>query len=197
MDRRVSPAERFPWATILPFEGKEPRIDATAFIAPGARIIGDVEIGPDASVWYNCVIRADVNRIVIGARTNVQDGTVIHCESPSPKHPEGFPTLIGEDVLIGHLAMVHGCVLEPRAFVGLGAIVMDGCRIASDGMLAAGAMLTSGKTIGPRELWVGRPARMVRELPNAALAEMRAGVAHYVENAHAHAAALAGGEAKG
>ena len=129
---------------------------------------------------------------VIGARTNVQDGTVIHCESASPKHPDGFPTLIGEDVLIGHMAMVHGCVLEDRAFVGLGAIVMDGCRIASDGMLAAGAMLTSGKTIGARELWVGRPAKLVRELPDPAIAEMQAGVAHYVENARHHAAALDG-----
>jgi carbonic anhydrase/acetyltransferase-like protein (isoleucine patch superfamily) len=94
-------------------------------------------------------------------------------------------------VLIGHLAMVHGCVLEDRAFVGLGAIVMDGCRIASDGMLGAGAMLTSGKVIKPRELWVGRPAKYLRDLPDAALAEMRAGVEHYVENAKGHAAALA------
>ena len=97
--------------TILPIHGKAPRIHESAFVAPGCRIIGDVGIGPDASIWYNCVIRADVNRIVIGARSNVQDGTVIHCESPSPRHPEGFATLIGEDVLIGHMAMVHGCVL--------------------------------------------------------------------------------------
>lgn len=178
--------------TLLPLHGKAPRIHDSAFIAPGSHIVGDVEIGADSSVWYNCVIRADVNRIVIGARSNVQDGTVIHCESPSPAHPEGFPTLIGDDVLIGHLAMVHGCVLEDRAFVGLGAIVMDGCRIASDGMLAAGAMLTSGKAIGPRELWVGRPAKLVRELPDSAIAGMRVGVAHYVENGKAHAAALDG-----
>jgi carbonic anhydrase/acetyltransferase-like protein (isoleucine patch superfamily) len=183
---------RFPGATILPLHGKAPRIHDSAFIAPGARIIGDVAIGPEASVWYNCVVRADVHRIAIGARTNVQDGTVIHCESPSPAHPEGFPTLIGDDVLIGHLAMVHGCVLEDRAFVGLGAIVMDGCRIGADAMLAAGAMLTSGKTIAPRELWVGRPAKLVRELPDKAIAEMQKGVAHYVENAKAHAAALNG-----
>jgi carbonic anhydrase/acetyltransferase-like protein (isoleucine patch superfamily) len=178
--------------TIQPLHGRAPRIHETAFIAPGCRIVGDVEIGPEASIWYNCVVRADVNRIVIGARSNVQDGSVIHCESPSPAHPEGFPTLIGDDVLIGHLAMVHGCVLEDRAFVGLGAIVMDGCRIGPDAMLAAGAMLTSGKTMGPRELWVGRPAKLVRELPDKAIAEMRAGVAHYVENAKAHAAGLDG-----
>ena len=177
-------------ALILPLHGKVPRIHETAFVAPGCRIIGDVEIGPEASIWYNCTIRGDVNRIAIGARSNVQDGTVIHCESPSERHPEGFPTLIGEDVLIGHLAMVHGCVLEDRAFVGLGAIVMDGCRIGSDALLAAGAMLTSGKVMEPRQLWTGRPAKYLRDLPDKAIAEMRAGVAHYVENAKAHAAAI-------
>jgi carbonic anhydrase/acetyltransferase-like protein (isoleucine patch superfamily) len=182
--------------TILALHGKSPRIHESAFIAPGSRIIGDVEIGTDASIWYNCTIRADVNRIVIGARSNVQDGTVIHCESPSPAHPDGFPTLIGEDVLIGHLAMVHGCVLEDRAFVGLGAIVMDGCRIGSDAMLAAGALLTSGKHIEPRQLWTGRPAKYLRDLPEKALAAMQAGVAHYVENARHHAAALKDGTAK-
>ena len=188
--------ERFPGVTVLPLHGKAPRIHETAFIAPGCRIIGDVEIGPEASVWYNCVVRADVNRIAIGARTNVQDGTVIHCESPSETHPDGFPTLIGDDVLIGHMAMVHGCVLEDRAFVGLGAIVMDGCRIGPDAMLGAGAMLTSGKTIAARELWVGRPAKLVRALPEKAIAGMRAGVAHYVENAKHHSAAL-NGQAEG
>ncbi|MCG6120332.1 MAG: gamma carbonic anhydrase family protein [Blastomonas sp.] len=178
--------------SIISLHGKTPRIHDSAFIAPGCRIIGDVEIGPDASIWYNCVIRADVNRIVIGARTNIQDGSIIHCDSPRPGQPDGFPTLIGEDVLIGHLAMVHGCVLEDRAFVGLGSIVMDGCRIGSDAMLAAGAMLTPGKAIPGGQLWGGRPAQFMRDLPEPAIAGMRAGVAHYVENARAHKAALDG-----
>lgn len=176
--------------SIIAIHGKTPRIDDSAFIAPGCRIIGDVEIGPDASIWYNCVVRGDVNRIVIGARSNIQDGSVIHCDSADERHPQGYPTIIGEDVLIGHLAMVHGCVLEDRAFVGLGAIVMSGATIASDGMLAAGAMLTGGKAIAARELWTGRPAKYLRDLPDAAIAEMRAGVAHYVENGRAHRAAL-------
>lgn len=175
--------------SIISLHGKTPRIHDSAFIAPGCRIIGDVEIGPDASIWYNCVIRADVNRIVIGARTNVQDGTVIHCDSPRPGAPEGFPTIIGEDVLIGHMAMVHGCILEDRAFVGLGAIVMDGCRIGGDAMLAAGAMLTPGKSMPSGQLWGGRPAQYMRDLPEPAIAGMRIGVAHYVENARAHKAA--------
>ena len=181
-----------PDITIAAIHGKSPRIHSSAFIAPGCRIIGDVEIGPDVSVWYNCVIRADVNRIRIGARTNIQDGTVIHCDSPEPGAPDGYPTLIGEDVLIGHMAMVHGCVLDDRAFIGLGAIVMSGARVASDGMLAAGAMLTGGKAIGERELWAGRPAKLLRGLNDAQCADMQAGVAHYVENGRAHKAALKG-----
>jgi carbonic anhydrase/acetyltransferase-like protein (isoleucine patch superfamily) len=177
--------------TILALNGKAPRIHSSAFIAPGCRIIGDVEIGPDVSIWYNCVIRADVNRVVIGARSNIQDGSVIHCDSPKPSRPEGYATIIGEDALVGHMAMVHGSVLEDRAFVGLGAIVMDGSYIESDGMLAAGAQLT-GKRIGARQLWIGRPAKYLRDLDDAAVAGNRAGVAHYVENGRQHAEALRG-----
>ena len=180
--------------TIVPIHGKAPRIDPTAFVAPGCRIIGDVTIGPGSSVWYNCVLRADVSRIVIGARTNVQDGSVLHCDPPRPGDPEGSPLLIGEDVLIGHMAMLHGCVLDDRAFVGLGAIAMNKARIGGDAMLAAGAMLTEGKAIAPRTLWGGRPARFMRELDDAAIAGMRMGVAHYVENGKAHTLALANRE---
>jgi carbonic anhydrase/acetyltransferase-like protein (isoleucine patch superfamily) len=179
-----------PDISLIAIAGKAPRIHSSAFIAPGCRIIGDVEVGPDSSVWYNCVIRADVNRIVIGARTNIQDGTVVHCDSPKPKRPGGFPTIIGDDVLIGHMAMIHGSTLEDRAFVGLGAIVMDGCRIGSDAMLAAGAMLTQGKVIESGQMWLGRPAVYARDLTETALAEMRAGVAGYVINGKLHAEAL-------
>ncbi|PEQ12109.1 gamma carbonic anhydrase family protein [Novosphingobium sp. PC22D] len=179
--------------TIAAINGKTPRIDPTAFIAPGCRIVGDVEIGPDVSIWYNCVIRADVNRIVIGARTNIQDGSVVHCDSPKPGRPDGYPTLIGEDVLIGHMAMVHGCTLANRAFVGLGTVVMDGCTIESDGMLAAGAMLTPGKTIGAGQMWMGRPAKFARDLSEDEKAAHRAGVAGYVENGKRHAGALGAG----
>jgi carbonic anhydrase/acetyltransferase-like protein (isoleucine patch superfamily) len=180
-----------PDVTLIPIHGKAPRIHESAFIAPGCRIIGDVEIGPEVSIWYNCVLRADVSRIVIGARTNIQDGTVVHCDPPRPGDPDGSPTLIGEDVLIGHMAMIHGCVLEDQAFVGLGAIVMNKARIGGDAMLAAGAMLTEGKVIEPRTLWGGRPARFMRELDDAAIAGMRIGTAHYVENGRHHADAVA------
>lgn len=180
----------YPGVTIITLYGHTPRIHPTAFVAPGCRLVGDIEIGPDSSIWYNCVLRGDVNHIRIGARTNVQDGTVIHVDSPMGAGDPGRPTLIGDDVLIGHMALIHGCVLADRAFVGLGAIAMDGSAIESDGMLAAGAMLTPGKTIGPRQLWVGRPARPMRELTDEQLAMQQAGVAHYVENGRAHRAAI-------
>ena len=177
-------------AQLISFGGNAPRIEATAFVAPGARLIGDVEIGPEASVWYNCVLRGDVNRISIGARTNIQDGSVIHVDSPKPGHESGHPTIIGDEVLIGHLAMVHGCLLHDRAFVGLGAIVMDGCEIESGGMLAAGALLAPGRRIPAGQLWAGRPAKYVRDLSETELEAQRHGVAHYVEMARRHAAAL-------
>ncbi|HEY0627431.1 MAG TPA: gamma carbonic anhydrase family protein [Allosphingosinicella sp.] len=174
----------------ISFGGRTPQVDPSAFVAPGARLIGDIEVGPEASIWYNCVLRGDVNRIRIGARTNIQDGSVIHVDSPKPGAPEGHPTIIGEEVLIGHLAMVHGCILNDRAFVGLGSIVMDGCEIESDAMLAAGAMLTPGKRIPSRQLWAGRPAKYVRDLTDEELEGMLAGIAHYVALAKAHREAL-------
>lgn len=179
--------------TLLSYHGKTPMLDPTAFVAPGARLIGDIAVGAEASIWYNCVLRGDVNAIRIGARSNIQDGSVIHVDSPQPGHEAGHPTIIGEEVLIGHLAMVHGCVLRDRAFVGLGAIVMDGCEIEGDAMLAAGAMLTPGKRIPTGQLWAGRPAKYVRDLSEADIAGMRAGVAHYMDLAKRHAAALSGG----
>ena len=182
-----------PGVTIVPIHGKAPQIDASAFVAPGCTIIGDVTIGPESSIWYNCVLRADVSRIVIGARTNIQDGSVLHCDPARPGDPEGSPLIIGDDVLVGHMVMLHGCVIHDRGFVGLGAIAMNKAVIGSDAMLAAGAMLTEGKMMAPRELWGGRPARKMRDLDDMAVAGMRMGVAHYVENARAHAAALRDG----
>lgn len=177
--------------TIAAFNGKAPRIHASAFIAPGCRIIGDVEIGPDASIWYNCVIRGDSSRVVIGARTNVQDGSVIHCDGPMPGKPEGYPTLIGDDVLIGHMAMIHGTVIEDKGFVGFAAQTMNGCVIQREGMLAAGALLPPNKRIPARQLWSGRPAVFMRDLDDRAIAALQLGVAHYVENGKAHAAIYA------
>jgi carbonic anhydrase/acetyltransferase-like protein (isoleucine patch superfamily) len=185
---------RFPGAHIISIHGKSPLIDDTAFIAPGAVIIGDVVIGAGSSIWYNCVVRADVFTIRIGERTNVQDGSVLHCDPPRPGDEVGCPLVIGDDVLIGHMAMVHGCTIHDRGFVGLGAIVMNKAVIGSDAMLAAGAMLTERKVMGERELWAGRPAVKMKDLTDGAIMGMKVGVAHYAENAKHHAAAVRDGK---
>ena len=147
-----------PSPLILPYRGILPRIHPTAFIASGAVIVGDVEIGPESSVWFGCVVRGDVNVVRIGARTNVQDGTVIHVAA------KGCGTHIGDDVTIGHLALLHDCTLENHAFVGMKAGVMDGATIQSFGMLAAGALLPPKKTLLTGQLWAGTPAKFWRDL---------------------------------
>jgi len=164
--------------------GQVPRIAADAFIAPGAQVVGDVEIGAGSSVWFNCVLRGDGHYIRVGKGTNIQDGTVVHTGTGV------HPALIGDDVLIGHLAMIHGCVLENHTLVGLGSIIMDGCVIEEGGMLAAGAMLTPGKRIGRAQLWMGRPAVYVRDLSPEDLARHRQGTAEYAERAQRYRAQL-------
>ena len=172
--------------SLYAFGGIAPAIDSSAFVAPGARIIGDVTIGAGSSVWYNAVLRGDVARITVGARSNIQDGTIVHVSGGSAG--ARWHTEIGDDVLIGHLAIIHGCIIESGGFVGLGAIVMDGCVVA--GMVAAGALLTPGKRVGPGELWAGRPAKLLRMLGNDEMARNRAGCAGYVELARRHRDAL-------
>lgn len=165
---------------LYPFAGRLPELAPSAWVAPTAAVIGDVTLGEGASVWYNCVLRGDVMPIRVGARSNIQDGTVIHVTRRLAA------TTIGEDVLVGHSCMIHGCTLMDRAFVGLGAIVMDGCVVEPDGMVAAGALLTPGKRVGGRELWAGRPAKLVRLLSDEEVARNRAGAAGYVELARLH-----------
>ena len=178
-------------STRISFDGSTPRIADSAFVAPGTHVIGAVEIGADSSIWYNCVLRGDVNYIRIGERSNVQDGSVIHVDSPKGTDP-GLPTIIGNDVLIGHMVMLHGSVLHDGAFIGIGSIVMDGCTIGRDAMLAAGSLLSPGKTIGAAELWMGRPAKKLRDLSPEDIAANRRGAAHYVALARMHRAALSG-----
>lgn len=149
---------------ILAYQGEfaaqpvSPRIDATAYIAPGAAITGDVEVGADAGIWFSCAIRGDVNHVRIGARTNVQDGTIIHVT----RHTG--PTLIGADVTIGHAAMLHACTLEDACFIGMRATVMDGAVVESGGWVAAGALVTPGKRVPKGQLWAGSPAKFFRNL---------------------------------
>jgi carbonic anhydrase/acetyltransferase-like protein (isoleucine patch superfamily) len=166
---------------IMPWKGVTPKIAGDAFIAPGAVIIGDVEIGPQSSVWFGCILRGDVNSIRVGARTNIQDGTVVHCETPRDGKP-GYGTIIGDDVLIGHMVMVHGATIESRGFIGMKATLLNGTVVESDAMVAAGALI-AGKRIPTGQIWGGSPARFMRELTEKDLAGMKAGTAGYVRNA--------------
>lgn len=179
-DRRPLYKETLLGGRLTPFKGMWPRIDASAYIFHGAQVVGDVEIGAGTSIWHNCVLRGDVNSIRIGTRSNIQDGTVIHVSTRT------FPTTIGNDVLVAHMAMLHGCTLKDNAFVGMGAIVMDNTVIESDGMLAAGAMLTPGKTVGAGELWAGSPAKFMRRVSDAELAKNRSMAEHYRRLADQH-----------
>jgi carbonic anhydrase/acetyltransferase-like protein (isoleucine patch superfamily) len=160
---------------IYEFEGLKPTIHPTAWVAPNAVLIGDVRLGPGANIWFNCVLRADTNPIIVGARSNIQDGTIIHVD-----HGENF-TDIGDDVTVGHAAIVHACKLHNRAFVGMGATVLDGAIIEEGGLLGANGLLGPGKNIGRYELWTGAPARLVRVMTEAERALWDQTVPHYVE----------------
>lgn len=156
------------------FKGLRPTIHPTAWVAPTAVLIGDVRLGPDASIWFNCVLRADTNPIIVGARTNIQDGTIIHVD-----HGENF-TEIGDDVTIGHAAIIHACKLRNRAFVGMGATILDGAVIEEAGLIGARGLLGPGKRIGAQELWTGAPARFVRKMSDEERARWDETVPHYV-----------------
>jgi carbonic anhydrase/acetyltransferase-like protein (isoleucine patch superfamily) len=141
---------------IFSLNGVTPTVAADAFIAPTAAVIGDVVVGAETGIWFHCLVRGDLNSIRIGARTNIQDATIIHVDTGE------FSAFIGDDVTVGHNAVIHACTLKNRAFVGISATVLDGAVIEEGGMLAAGGLLTSGKVIGPNELWTGSPAKLRR-----------------------------------
>lgn len=141
------------------FLDKSPKIHETAFIAENAVIIGNVEIGENASVWYNCVLRGDVNYIRIGAKTNIQDGTIIHVS-----RGEDFPTIIEDEVTVGHSATIHGCYIEKGSLIGIGATILDGARIGRHSLIAAGSLVTPNINIPERSFVLGSPAKVKREL---------------------------------
>ena len=166
-------------------QGVAPRIAADAWVAPDAAVIGDVWVGSRSTVWFKAVIRGDVNRIRIGDRTNVQDGSVLHV-NPG----EAWRLEIGDDVTIGHACIIHACTLEDHAFVGMGATVLDGAVIERGAMLAAGALLTPGKRIPRGELWGGAPARKMRDIPAADRANLDQTAVHYAERGAIYSAGL-------
>lgn len=153
---------------------KSPKISPKAFIAPNAVIKGDVEIGEDSGIWYNCAMRGDVNYISIGKRTNIQDGSIIHVTRRTA------PTIIGNDVTVGHMVLLHGGILKDCSFVGMKACVMDGAVIEEYGMLAAGAVLTPNKTVPTGELWSGVPAKFFRKLSEEEMEHIKTSADNYV-----------------
>lgn len=153
-----------------------PNIHLSAFVAETATVIGDVTIHRDASVWFGAVIRADTDRVVIGEGSNVQDGVIIHCD-------EGFPTLIGRGVVIGHRAVVHGATIADHVLIGIGAIVLNGARVGEYSIVGAGALIPEGKEIPPRSLVLGIPGRVVREVTPEEIERIRRGAEHYIAQA--------------
>ena len=164
---------------IFPYRGKHPTIHPSAFIAPGADVIGRVRIAKDASVWFGCVLRGDVNRIEIGEATNIQDGSILHVDDRSP-------CVIADHVHVGHHANLHGCVVERGAMIGIGAIVLSGARVGAGAIVGAGSVVLEGTRVPPRTLVVGAPARVVRRVTARDLAYVKRWVAKYVKLAKAY-----------
>jgi len=177
-----------PHAVLRAYGDLEPRLAPTAWVAPGAVVVGDVELGADSSVWYGAVVRGDVERITIGARSNVQDGAVVHVTR------DRFPTHVGDEVTVGHRAVVHGCVVGDGALVGIGAIVLDGARVGEGALIGAGAVVPPGCEVEPYGVAVGIPARVVRHLDEEERRTQRLRTLSYVDTArrHARSGAVAG-----
>ncbi|MCK9538878.1 gamma carbonic anhydrase family protein [Dokdonella sp.] len=165
---------------IRSYRGIRPRLAAGAYVDPAAQVIGDVEVAADASLWPCVVARGDVHYIRIGARSNVQDGAVLHVTHAGPHTGEGFPLLIGADVTIGHGAVVHACTIGDACLIGMHATVLDGAVVQRHSLVGAGAVIAPGKRVGEGELWVGNPARCVRRLSDAEIERLYYSAQHYV-----------------
>jgi len=168
------------------YRGIQPRLAEGAWVDPQASVIGDVTLGPDASVWPMAVVRGDVNRIVIGARSNVQDGAILHVTHDGPYTPGGVPLLIGDDVTIGHGVILHACTIGDRVLIGMGAIVLDKARIDDDVIVAAGSLVSPGKHLRSGWLYRGSPAVAIRELTDDERANFTYSTAHYVRLKNRH-----------
>ena len=159
---------------LRPYRGQMPRVHPSAFIDDSAQVIGDVEIGEESSVWMCVVVRGDVNRIRIGRRSNIQDGAIVHVMKDT------HPTVIGDDVTVGHAAVVHGCTIEDRCLIGMGAILLNGVHVGSGSIIAAGTLVPEGTQIPPRSLVMGSPGKVRRTLSDADLDEIQMYADRYV-----------------
>lgn len=171
---------RFHLGNVLAYGAAVPLLAPDAFLAATATVIGDVHVGAQASIWYGCILRGDVQRIRVGPRTNLQDGTIVHVS------PEDRPTTIGCDVLVGHSVMLHGCTLEDDSFVGMRATVLNGAVVESGAIVAAGALVSENTRVLAGELWGGTPARRLREVREGEIQGMREAVRHYIALAADH-----------
>jgi len=168
---------------MLPFGGRHPQIEDTAWVAPGATVVGDVRLGDRTSVWYGAVLRGDTEPITVGDRTNVQDGCVLHADP-------GFPATVGAGCVVGHRAILHGCTVEDGCLIGMNATVLNGARIGAGSVVGAGAVVPEGKEFPPRSLVLGLPAKQAGEINDDQLKEIERGVQEYVERAAAHRTSL-------
>jgi carbonic anhydrase/acetyltransferase-like protein (isoleucine patch superfamily) len=167
---------------ILDLGPDSPVVHPTAWVAPTAVLVGRVLLGAASSAWYGAVVRADLERIEVGARTNLQDGCVLHADP-------GFALVVGDDVTVGHRAVLHGCTVEDGVLIGMGSVVMNGCVVGAGSLVAAGTLLTEGTVVPPRSLVMGAPGKVRGELTDEQSAALRLGSDHYVELAERHRAA--------
>lgn len=159
----------------LSFKGVQPVIDPSVYVAPGAVIIGDVVIGPQSSIWFGTVVRADVHYIRIGAQTNIQDQCILHVTGGT------YPLNVGDRITVGHRAIIHGCTIEEGCLIGMGAVLLDGCHVGAEAIVAAGSVVSEGNRIPSRTLAMGVPAEPRREITEKELARARDSTSHYIE----------------
>ena len=166
---------------IRPYRDWSPQFDQSVFIDPSAQVIGRTTIGSDSSIWPLVAVRGDVNFIQIGARTNVQDNSVLHVARPTDNNPEGFALIIGDEVTVGHGAILHACTIGDRCLIGMGATVMDGATLGADSILAAGSLVPPGKTLAGGYLYRGSPAKQARPLSEEEITFLKASAENYVQ----------------
>lgn len=167
-------------ALIKSYKGIHPKIHPSVFLAENATVVGDIEIGEESSIWYNAVLRGDVGAIRIGKRTNIQDGAVLHCTTGLT------PTIVGDEVVVGHNAILHGCTVEDQVLIGMGAIVLDEVIVPKHCIIAANALVRQGSVLESGFMYAGTPAKKIKALSKAQIQQIQLGALHYVENGKLH-----------